>query len=144
MNDKKTIQLLNEVYQSSKNAVDAIDILLCRTNSQSFQNSLKNSQKHYYDIADEAAVKLHEYNKLPPDSGLLSKLELWAAVKFALFSDSRIDAMAEIMINGSTLGMIDMTKTANQCPDAGKYALALAHKLIRTEQENIDTMREYL
>lgn len=144
MNDKSAIFLLNEIYQSSKNAVEAIDMLLCRTSSQSFQDSLKSSQKHYYDIADEAAVKLHEYNRLPPDSGLLGKIELWTAVNFASFSDDKTNAMAEIMINGSTLGMIDMTKAANRCRDAGNCVLTLAHRLILTEQENIDIMKEYL
>jgi len=52
--------------------------------------------------------------------------------------------MAEIMINGSTMGVIEMTKYLHANHNVDPAARVLAHKLISTEQHNIDLMKNFL
>ncbi len=48
------------------------------------------------------------------------------------------------MINGSTMGIIDMTKALKNNDDVDAYATDLAQRLIKTEQNNIELMKQFL
>lgn len=54
------------------------------------------------------------------------------------------DHIAEIMINGTTMGIIDMTKKLNQLDYADAGAKQLAEDYLTNEQQNIEIMKKHL
>lgn len=144
MENEKEIKLLNEIYQSAKTAVEAADVMINNTASTNFKNVLENQKKYYYEIADEAAGQLHSYKVLPSDGSIMDKLNMWSSVQMGIFADKSADNMAEIMILGSTAGMVDMTRLVNNSPEIKPEIKHLADRLISAEQANIEIMRNYL
>ena len=69
---------------------------------------------------------------------------MWTAVRMNTVTNSNPDHIAEIMINGSTLGIVDMTKYINSHEGCDVYAVDLANRLIDTEEKNIEYMRGWL
>jgi hypothetical protein len=49
-----------------------------------------------------------------------------------------------MMIKGSNMGIIQMTKVVNGYSDASPETLGLAQKLITTENDNISRLKTYL
>ena len=144
MDQTETVRLLKEVYQNSRTAVDAIGTLLPKTSSEDFASSLRRQMEEYRKIADDAAMQLRGFRELPEESGVFSKLGMWTGVQMSTLVNKSTDHMAEIMINGSTMGVIEMTKYLNANPDVSSFALDLARRLVAAEQDNIDVMRRYL
>ncbi len=52
--------------------------------------------------------------------------------------------IAEMMINGTTMGIIDMTKRLNELDDADAGAKKLAEDYIVNEQQNIENLKKHL
>jgi hypothetical protein len=52
--------------------------------------------------------------------------------------------IAEMMIQGSTMGIIDITKNLKEYADADKDISALANRLLKFEQQNIEEMKKFL
>lgn len=144
MNQYETVKMLKEIYQSAKTAMDAISLLMSRTDSPQFRAVLKNQLDEYHDIADQSVMQLYGYRELPDDSGVFSKLGLWSSVQMNTVTNKNVDHMAEIMISGSTMGIIDMTRFVHSDKDIDGYAMELGNRLISVEQKNIDIMRRFL
>lgn len=144
MNQNETVSVLKEIYQSAKTATEAISVLIPKTHSHHFHKALKMQLEEYHDIAEQAAMQLHGFRELPDDASVFTKLGMWSAVQMNTITNTNTDHMAEIMINGSTMGIIDMTKTLRSNTDISPYAVELGQKLIKTEQNNIELMKQYL
>lgn len=144
MNQNETVSLLKEIYQSAKTAMDAISVLIPKAHDSEFRQSLKTQLEEYHNVADDAAMQLHGFRELPDDVSVFSKLGMWSAVQMNTITNSNTDHMAEIMINGSTMGIIDMTKALKNNDDVDVYATDLAQRLIKTEQNNIELMKRFL
>lgn len=144
MNQYETVKMLKEIYRSSKTAMDAISILLSKTDSPEFRQSLQGQLDSYRDIAEQSVMQLSGFRELPDDSDVFSKLGLWSAVQINTFTNKNVDHMAEIMISGSTMGIIDMTRFVHSDRDIDVYAVELGNRLIDVEQKNIDIMRSFL
>lgn len=144
MNQNATVDVLKEIYQSSKTAMDAIGVLIPKAHTTEFRSSLEQQLQEYHNIADEAAMQLHGFQELPDDTSVFTKLGMWSAVQMNTITNQSTDHMAEIMINGSTMGIIDMTKYLKSHSDISEYTVDLANKLVKTEQNNIEVMKQFL
>ncbi|WP_242878733.1 hypothetical protein [Clostridium beijerinckii] len=52
--------------------------------------------------------------------------------------------ISEMMIQASTMGIIDITKRIKEYPNADKEILDLANKLLKLEQNNVEECKKYL
>jgi hypothetical protein len=144
MDRENTVALLKEIYQSAKTAMDAISVLIPKARSPKFRASLEKQQAQYHKVASDATVQLQGYRQLPDEVSVFSKLGMWSAVQMNTITNQNTDHMAEIMINGSTMGVIDMTKFMKNHPDVEPHAADIANRLIEIEQANIEIMKQYL
>lgn len=144
MSDNKSVVLLNKIYENAKTGIDAISMLADKTHSDNFKAALSAQRQKYYEIASEASTLLSGYMALPSDSSVLSRFGMWTSVMMNTFVPQKSDRMAEVLINGSTEGIIEIMKILNSSKNADKRAVDLANRLIAAEQENIRSMQCYL
>ena len=52
--------------------------------------------------------------------------------------------ISEMLIQGSTMGIIDVTKRINDYGDADKEILDLAHRLLQFEKDNQEEFKKFL
>lgn len=144
MNQNETVKMLKEIYRSAKTAIDAISMLMPKSTSREFSHALENQLSEYSDIAQQALMQLSGFCELPDDNSVFSMLGTWSAVQLNTVTNKNPDHMAEILISGSTMGLIDMTRFVRADKDIDAYAVDLGNRLIKTEQKNIDIMRSFL
>lgn len=144
MSNNESVDLLKKIYENAKTGIDAIALLLPKTHSDNFKQLLTQQQNKYYEIANEAYMQLCGYRELPPEGGVFSKLGMWTSVQMNTVNTKKTDRMAEVMINGSTEGIIEMTKIINSSTNADRHSRDLASRLVSAEQDNIRLMQSYL
>lgn len=144
MSYRESVELLKKVYQNAKTGTEAIAAMMDKTHSDSFKTVLSEQKEKYYEIANEANILLGGYRELPSDSGIFARFGMWTSLQMNTVYANRAEKMAEVMINGSTEGMIDIMKTLNISRNADERAAALARRLVAAEQENIRIMQRYL
>ncbi len=140
----ETCELLGKVYQNAKTAIDAIDMLREKTHSDNFSLSLEEQKREYHKIADEANLQLAKMGALPPESGFISRLQTKGTIWLNSINSQKTNRIAEVLINGSMSGIIQMSKMQNVLKNADAFSMELASRLISTERKTIELMQRFL
>lgn len=144
MQNKEDIEVLNSVYKNAVTGSQAIDDLLPMTEDKKFVSDLKTQNGEYMSIGAEAAARLVGLGAEAQPVGAAKKAGMkMGVVMNSMLNDSTCH-LAELMIKGSNMGIIDMTKTINSFNNASPEALGLARKLIDMEHNNIVRLKAYL
>ncbi len=144
MNQPETVSLLQEIYQNARTAVEAIETLLSKSSASQFTASLKSQASRYREIAKSAAAQLGGFRELPAENPIFDRIGLWASLQMGTLTNHAPGHMAEIIINGSTAGIVSLTKRLHAAPQTDPAAKALAHDLLDTEQQTIRLMGSFL
>lgn len=137
-------QLLNAIYQNAKMGEEAISMLLSSTPGEAICADLQTQLQNYTTVATEAANQLIAHKAAPQDNPPMEKVGLWGSVKVNMLTDKSPSHIAEMMIQGSTMGIVDMTKQLKEAGHAEQTVVDLGNSLIQDEQNHIERMKTYL
>ncbi|MEG1559499.1 MAG: hypothetical protein RRY79_00980 [Clostridia bacterium] len=133
--------LLNTIEGNSRMAHDLLVKLLGSANDECFAEALKLQIEEYAAIAKEAdnrlcggerTVKVKKARKCA-----LSSMDL------TLLLDKSTERMAEMIILGSTMGIIDIVRALKEYDGYDEQVLGMAIRLKETEENNIKAMLEF-
>lgn len=74
----------------------------------------------------------------------MAKASSAAMSAMKLMADPSASKIAEMMIQGNTMGMTQSLRNLNDYPGKDERARDLASKLLRTEEANIEQMKKFL
>ncbi|WP_315114125.1 hypothetical protein [Clostridium intestinale] len=138
------IELLNYIYQNSEMGKDTLTQLIKMTTDENFKNNLQSQLNEYNSIFNEADEKLKSNNKESKSIGTLTKVSTYISINFNTLINKTPSHMAEMLIQGSTMGIIDITKKIKEYKSQDQAILGLANKLLQFEQKNIDELKKFL
>ena len=138
------ISVLNSIYRNAKTGAQAIDDLLPKAEDSSFVSDLKTQYKEYESISREAASRIVNLGGEPEPVGEMKKLGMKMGVTMNTMANDETEHLAELMIKGSNMGIVTMTKVVNGHSTASPETLGLAQKLITCEHDNISRLKAYL
>lgn len=141
---EESITMLNEIYQAASMGVQGSELLLNKSQDNQFKEKLHEYSNRYKDIQDEAATLLSNKGEVPRDAGNMEKMGLWMGVQMNTLKDKTSSHMAEMLIEGSTMGIIKSVKHKNTHPEADQQCYDLENKLLSLEQAHIDDMKNFL
>ena len=137
-------ELLSGIYKLSKTGIEAINTVLPKVENTALREELTEQYNDYKKASDESERVLMSFGETPKDINAFAKAMMWGSVQLHTLADSKPDKIAEIMINGTTKGIIDLTKHMTTCSDALPENLAYADSFIKNEQRHIDNLKAFL
>ena len=142
MND--TVQLLQDVVRNARTGVDAVDQLLDQAEGPGMRAALEASRNQYIQSAREGERALSDAGGEPEPVGAMSKIGMWMGLKAETLMDHSDAHIAEIMIQGANMGVIEMTKSLNTYEYADPQARGIASSFIVRQNETIDRQKPFL
>lgn len=136
--------ILNDIYQSAQVGSKAICDLLPKVENASFRSDLKSQDSQYKDIQKQAANQLMQLGETPEELSAMKKAGMWASVGVQTAMNTDTTHLAELMINGSTMGITNMSKLVNTYENPKPEVKGLAERVIQMEEQNIQRLRTYL
>lgn len=148
--------LLQQVYQGAVMGTDSIEQLLPKVDNPCFRSDLQTQYKEYQRVATEAEQQLKALSRCPKELDSKQRAMLWTSIQGQTLMNKETSHLAEMMIQGSNMGIINLTKVLNsyQSPsnsaahtpetDKQKQARTLAQSTIEMEQHNINRLKSYL
>ena len=136
--------ILNDIFQSAQIGSKAICDLLPKVENATFRADLKTQDSQYKDIQKDAAGQLMQMGETPQELGTMKKAGMWASVNAQTVINTDTSHLAEVMINGSTMGITNMTKLVNTYQNPNLQVKGLADRLIQMEEQNIQRLKTYL
>lgn len=136
--------LLEEIYTGAVMGQESIRLLLPKVSSARFRSDLQTQNNQYAQTAQEADDALKAKGRCPQEPGEGKKLMLRMSVMANTMCNQETSHLAEMMIQGSNMGIISLTKVLNTCPGVQNPAVELAQRTLQQEEDNINRLKVYL
>ena len=127
--DEKTINLLNEVSQTAEMGKNTVRRLLNVTKDAQMLNHLRRELATFEDVSRRAHAMLATGGQLPKEQSPVAKLSAQVGIGMKTMMDKSTENLAEMLIEGNTMGVTQITKALNDAPGAKAGAVALAQGL---------------
>lgn len=137
-------QMLNDIYQGAQMGTESISHLIKLAEDIPFRKTLETQLAEYQNLQDSAEKMLKSANQPVEGVGGMAKASSYVMVEMKTLTDKSSAHMAEMMIQGSTMGVIQMTKDIKAYPNADPRVRKLADKMLATEQHNIEEMKRFI
>lgn len=137
-------EFLNYIYQNSEMGINTIKQLTKVVEDPSFNTQLKSQLNEYQSINESAANSLHKDGSSEKSISKMLEVSAYLSIGRKTLLNHSTEHIAEMMIQGSTMGIIDVSKNLKKYPDAAEETRLLANKLLKTEQSNVDQLRNFL
>lgn len=142
--ENRTVDFLNKVYKNAQMGEESITFLTKKIDDAELMSDLQCQHKEYTDIADQAVTALSEQQALPKEQNPMAQISVWSGVQMNTMLDKSPNKIAEMMIQGSMMGVIDMTRTLKEYSDTPTNVQKIGQDLIKLEENSIQKMKQYL
>ena len=136
--------VLNSIYRNAETAQTAIFDLIPKVEHAGFLSDIRTQQAEYSAISAEAVSQLSAMGKGPEPVNRAKKLGMKMGVEMNTMLQNDVSHLAQLMIKGSNMGIINMTKVLNDYPNPKPEVKGLADRLIQAEHQNLERLKVYL
>jgi hypothetical protein len=140
----ENIELLNFIVQNTEMGIETIPPLLEKIEDKGLYTALDTQLREYETIHNDAKEFLAKEHENAKGIGEFAKLSSYIMINLKTLADKSSSHIAEMMIQGSTMGTIQITRNLNKYSDADSQYRKLAEKLLKTEETNIGEMKKFL
>lgn len=138
------INLISHVYQTAEMGREGIQSVRKYAADPKLARALDRQDREYRDIQNAAGSMLQARGVRPAGVGTMAKLSSEAMSAMKLMADRSSAKIAEMMIQGSTMGVTKSLRTIRDCDAKDERVRDLADKLLKTEESNIEEMKGFL
>lgn len=137
-------ELLNHIYQTAEMGREGIQSVLKYTEEPKLANALNSQLTEYEQLQNAAGSILQARGEPPKGLGPVAKASSEVMSTMKAMTDRSAANIAEMMIQGSTMGVTKSLRTIRDCDLRSDDVRRLANKLVKTEQANIEEMKRFL
>lgn len=138
------IEFLNYIYQNAEMGKTTISQLIDIVKDQSFKQCLQSQLSEYNEIFDMADSKIKQFQEKSKGIGTMTKLKTYIMINMNTIKDKTASHIAEMMIQGSSMGIVDITKKLKEYNNGEQDIIELGKRLLKFEQQNIEEMKTFL
>ena len=144
MEGKNDLWVLRELNKGIKIGMDSITFVSDKVGDEVMKDNLSYQYKLYGEILDETSDLFSKYGEVPNDSDLGTKMMNWTGVQFNTITDKSNSHIAQLLIQGNTMGIIEGRKLLNQNPNADKDIKIVLDKFIKIQENNVEKLKTFL
>ena len=136
--------ILNELNKGIKMGMDSIYNVSEKVQDDRFKQDLKYQYDEYNKILNEVNDELTKFDDFPKEINPMQKAMSWMGVEMNTMMDKSNSKIAELMIQGTNMGIIEGVKLLNQNPDADEEVKNVLNKFIKFQENTIEQLKKYL
>ena len=140
----QTQKLLQSIVENARMGEDACRQLFDRTEDLNLREELNREKRDYENAAAQAEGMLERMGVNPRPKGPMARMGMWMGMQFNTMTERSTSHIAELLIQGCTMGVVEITKVRSTCPDADADAQGVASGLITCQQEAIERLKSFL
>ncbi|MBQ2639318.1 MAG: hypothetical protein IJF92_00930 [Bacilli bacterium] len=145
--NKENINALDEVNKGACMGMDAVDFLLEKVEDESLNKLLTRSYNDYKEISEEANGLYKNYkddkDEEPHETNIMTKAMTWSGVEMKTFNDRSNSKIAEIMLQGVNMGVIEGRKLLNN-KKIDKEINKLISKFVDMQEKLVEDLKKFL
>lgn len=136
--------VLNEINKGIKMGMDSISNVSEKVQDSQFKKDLKYQYDEYNKILNNVNNELSNYNDFPKELNPMQKAMRWMSVEMNTMADKSNSKIAEMMLQGTNMGIIEGIKLKNEYPDLDNSVKNILNEFISFQQNNVEQLKKYL
>ena len=138
------LAVLNEVSKIAKMGMDSISYLAPKVSDKEMRKVLVAMYSQYGNTQNQINQHFEKYGEIPDSTPFRDKMMSFAGVQFNTLKDRSNSHIAEIMIQGTLMGVIECQKILNCGLDVQKSTTELIKDFNKFQRSNIDKLNAFL
>lgn len=138
---------LDEVNKGCTMGMDALSFVLDKVEDNDFKEILESFYSKYETLHNDVEEIYPNYTKKdedPTETNVVNKAMTWSAVEMKTLTDTSNSKIAEILLQGTNMGIIEGRKLLNHKPDLDKEVEKILHEYVNMQEEEVETLKKYL
>lgn len=140
----KTTTLIDEAYKNVRMASFAIDCIIDKIENKGLEDLLRKQNEYYLETTKEIEALSEELKHKPVDINIFLKGSSFASIKMKTMINNESEHLAQMLIEGTTMGITQMIKTKNESECDNEKLLAICDKIVSFEEEFVDSLKKFL
>ncbi len=143
----ENIELVEHIYKDSEMSVYTLSDLSdkLKEKDNKIKGSIEDILHGYEGFLRDAKTYLEEKGKPLSKTPMMAKMGARMGIKKEVKSDNSDSSIADLLIQGVSMGSIDMEKKIKAYEkEVDKEQLMLAKKFLKFQQETIEKLKKYL
>ena len=142
--DEQTRKLLEECSSGCRMATDSFGQVREYVRDTNLLRLIDDYTEKHRQLEEEAASLLKEAGNEEKEPGVMASMLSWFTTGIKLTMDSSNSQVAKLLMDGCNMGIKTLGEKANRYGNADRKASSLTQKIIRTEEELMKKLQEYL
>lgn len=144
MDENVNLTILNEIAKAAKMGQNSISYVSEKVEDEKMKEDLSFQYSEYGKVLDRVNTEFEEYGEIPDDEPIKDKIMTWAGVQMGTMNDKSNSHIAEMMIQGNNMGVVECQKLLNHNPNAEEPIKNILNDFVTLQKNNIEKMKEYL
>ena len=142
----KNHEFINSLYQDASMALDSLTMLINKLKSKDnkikdvIEKCIKGYEKHLKIIKSYMKDNNYEIISLP----IIGKMGAYMGINMEVMKDNSDSRMADMLIQGITMGVLNTSKNINKYKDVNKDIISIAKDFLKHQEESIEKLKKYL
>lgn len=143
--DNKDVKIVNYIMQNCEMGISSLKKLREMLESNEMQQELSEELKSYKSIYDKASRVNENLHGERTPVNMLQKFMAKMGVTMNMMMDKSDSHIAEMLIQGTNMGIIELNKILNSNPDySNEEILSILRELLEFEERRINKLKAYL
>lgn len=138
------LTILNEINKAAKMGMDSITYVLKKVGDENMKENLTTQYAEYGKIVDKVNNQFDKYGEIPDETPVTDKMMAWMGTQLNTITDKSNSKIAELMIQGGDMGIIECQKLLNHNPYADQPVKNILNDFMKMQQNDINQMKKFL
>ena len=142
--DENEMNVLDELNKGSCMGMDAIHFVLDKVEDENLKEVLNNQYKNYEDISNQINKLYPKYSdKEPHETNTMNKVLTWYGVEMKTLMDNSSSKIAELLLQGTNMGIIEGRKILNNKKLDSKVH-KIAQEYVARQEDAVEKLKKFL
>lgn len=138
------VTVYREVQRNTEMAIKAIDTISGKVHDDALAMQIARQSVKYSELNAAATKQLVAAKAEPYHGSYFADMMLKMGIHFNTMFNTSTGHIAELMIKGSNMGVLEMEKILHHNKEAGEQPVSLAQNLIDFEEKCVKHLKDYL
>lgn len=144
MEENRDLKILTQIHKGAKMGMDSISFVAEKVGDENLKDNLSFQYTQYGQILDKVNKTFENYGEIPDENTIKDKVMGWTGIQMNTLNDKSNSKIAEMLIQGGTMGIIEGRKLLNQNPNAEENVKNILNEFVTMQENNIEKLKTFL
>lgn len=144
MENDINLKVLKELGKGAKMGTDSISFVFKKVSDKEFSDELSFQYNQYDDIVNRINDIYTKYDLVPDNTNIKTEFMTWMGIQMNTMEDKSNSKIAELLIQGNTMGIIEGRRLLNNNPNVDPEIQKTLDDFVKLQENTVEKLKIYL